>query len=62
MEKIAYVYAPISMNPACPRENRPVKPLRRFMETATNAYTDPFSSTVKSILIPDVGGTSISPI
>ena len=37
MEKIAYVYAPMSINPAWPSENRPVKPLSRFMDTAARA-------------------------
>lgn len=37
------------MKPACPRENRPVKPLSRFMDTATSAYTAPFFRTVNSI-------------
>jgi len=33
--RTANVYAPTSMKPACPSENRPVKPFRRFMDTAT---------------------------
>ena len=31
----AVVYAPMAMKPACPRENRPVKPLMRFMDSAS---------------------------
>ena len=31
----ANVYAPTSMKPAWPSENRPVKPFSRFMDTAT---------------------------
>ena len=51
MENMAYVYAPISINPACPRENSPVKPFSRFMDTAASAYTEPFCSTVSSMYI-----------
>ena len=51
MEKIAYVYAPITIKPAWPSENRPVKPFSRFMDTAASAYTEPFCSTVSSIYI-----------
>ena len=39
------------MKPACPRENRPVKPFSRFREDATSAYTAPFFSTVNSMLV-----------
>ena len=39
------------MKPDWPRENRPVKPLSRFMEEATTAYTAPFFSTVKSMWV-----------
>ena len=33
MLKMAYAYAPISMKPAWPKLNRPVKPFSRFIDT-----------------------------
>jgi hypothetical protein len=37
MVRMAYVYAPMSMKPACPREKRPVNPFSRFMDTTSSA-------------------------
>ena len=34
MVRMAQVYAPTAMKPACPRLNRPVKPLIRFSDKA----------------------------
>ena len=39
------------MNPACPREKSPVKPFKRFILTATRAYTAPFLRVVKTIML-----------
>ena len=40
---MAVVYAPSAINPACPSEKSPVKPVTIFMDNATTAYTSDFS-------------------
>ena len=42
------------MKPAWPRLKRPVKPLSRFMETATRAYMAPFLSTMNSMELESI--------
>ena len=45
---MAEVYAPTAMNPACPRENCPVKPLMRLrLEASTTLTPTPITTSRK---------------
>ena len=50
----------MSMKPACPSENSPVKPLSRFIDTHKSEYIAPFLSTGMSISVSLLGLRKLS--